>query len=84
MVGQERHNEPKACCSPRVSHFATVRSMGRRKEKAGREESKWWNQRRRVEGSGTRLGSLRDGATLSQERCSMKRRRSASLRVTRL
>lgn len=51
--------EPKACCSPRASHCATVWSMGRRKEKAGREESSSWNQRRRVEGSGTRLGSLR-------------------------
>jgi hypothetical protein len=56
MVGQARCNEPKACCSPRASHCAAVCSMGRRKEKAGREESRLWNQRRRVEGSGRRLG----------------------------
>jgi hypothetical protein len=42
------------------------------------------HQRRRVEESGRRSGSFRGGAALSQVRCSTKRRRSTSLRVTRL
>jgi len=61
----------------RVSHGAMVSRAGRRKENAGREESKLWNQRRRVEGSGTRSGSWRCGTALSQEPCSRKYRRNA-------
>jgi hypothetical protein len=41
-------------------------------------------QRRRVEGSVTRSGSLRGGAALSSDLCSRKYRRRAWLRATRL
>src|SRR5437588_6857931 len=70
--------------SPHSSHCVTVLTARRRKEKAGCEASKLWHQRRRVEGAGTRSGSLSGGAASSQERPSTKRRRSTSLRATRL
>src|SRR6516165_6779767 len=52
--------------------------------KRGREESKLRNQRRRVEGSATRWGSLTTGAASCIEPPSTKRRRSAWLRAIRL
>ena len=42
------------------------------------------DQRRRVEGSGMRLGSFSVGAVSSQEQCSSKRRRRAWQRVSKL
>src|SRR6266566_4673069 len=75
---------PHWSCSPRASQSAIARSVGRKKEKAGCEESRLRNQRWRVEGSGTRSGSLRDGAAFSNDLCSRKYRRSAWLRATRL
>jgi hypothetical protein len=68
----------------RFSHCPTTSKAGRKKENAGREESRLWNQRRRVEGSGTRSGSLRSGTVLSQEPWSRKYRRNAWLRAIRL
>ncbi len=76
-VGQDKHKRPHWICSPRASHSAIARSVGRKKEKAGREESRLRNQRRRVEGSGVRSGFLRDGAAFSNDRCARKYRRSA-------
>jgi len=76
-VCQDKGKEPHSSRSPRISHCPTTSRAGRRKENAGREQSRLWQQRRRVEGSGTRSGSLRGGAALSQEQCSRKYRRSA-------
>jgi len=42
------------------------------------------DQRRSVEGSGTRSGSLSVGVASSQEQCSSKRRRSAWPRASKL
>src|SRR5260370_34902279 len=55
-------------CSPHANQSAMVCKADRRKKKAG-EESRLRNQRRRVEGSGTRSGSLRGGAALSRDLC---------------
>src|SRR3984893_6511964 len=76
-MGQDKRHEPKASDSPRASHCSTASSVGRRKENAGCDESRLRHQRRRGEGSGTRSGSFRGGAALSQERRSRKRRRNA-------
>jgi len=82
-VGQDKRKGAPWNCSPRVNQSAMVRKAGRRKEKAG-EESRLRNQRLRVEGSGTRFGSLSGGAALSSDLRSRKYRRSAWLRATRL
>src|SRR5215831_19347485 len=55
-----------------------------KRENGGREQSKLRNQRRSVEGSATRSGSLTGGAAVSNEQPSRKRRRSAWLRAIRL
>jgi hypothetical protein len=83
-VRQDKRKEPHSTGSLRVSHCPMTSRAGRRKENAGREESRLRNQRRRVEGSGTRSGSLRCGTAVSQEPGSRKYRRSASLRAIRL
>jgi len=83
-VGQDKRKEPHSSCSPPANHWLTACMAGHRKEKGGNEESRLRNQRRRIEGSGMRSGSLIDGAARSQESCSTKYRRSASLRAIRL
>src|SRR6516165_1232391 len=82
-VGPERRRGAPWNCSPRVNQSAMGRKAGRRQEQAG-EESRLRNQRLRVEGSGTRFGSLSGGAALSSDLRSRKYRRSAWLRATRL
>jgi hypothetical protein len=82
-VGQDKRKESHWSCSPHTSQSAMVRKAGRRKEKAG-EESSLRNQRRRVEGSGMRSGSLRGGAAFSSDLRSRKYSRSAWLRASKL
>ena len=84
MVRQDKRMGPHSSCSPRSSHCSTVSRVRRRDENAGHDESRLRHHRRRVEESGRRSGSFRGGAALSQLQCSTKRRRSTSLRVTRL
>src|SRR6267143_1277932 len=76
-VGQGKRKGPHCSCSPRASQSAIARRAGRKKEKAGCEESRIRNQRRRVEGSVVRSGFLRKGAAFSNDLCSRKYRRSA-------
>ena len=71
-VGQDKRKESHWSCSPRASQSAMTRRVRRKKEKAGCEESRLRNQRRRVEGSGMRSGSLRGGAAFSSDLCSRK------------
>jgi hypothetical protein len=61
----------------RPNQWARRESVWRRKEPAGWERSKPPDQRRRVEGSGTRSGSFSVGVASSHEQCSIKCRRSA-------
>ncbi|PYU37200.1 MAG: hypothetical protein DMG54_34455 [Acidobacteria bacterium] len=82
-VGQDKDKGAYGRCSPHANQSAMVRKADRRKKKAG-EESRLRNQRRTVEGSVTRSGSLRGGAALSMDLCSRKYRRRAWLRATRL
>jgi hypothetical protein len=58
--------------APRPSQWATRAHVWRRKERAGWEGFRPRDQRRSVQESGTRLGSLRVGAASSQEQCSLK------------
>lgn len=69
---------------PCPSHWAKLARARRRKERAGWEESNPRDQRRRVEGSGTRSGLFSAGTAFSQEQCSTKRRRKAWLRASKL
>ena len=83
-VGQDKRKESHWSCSPRASQSAMTRRVRRKKEKAGCEESRLRNQRRRVEGSGMRSGSLKGGAAFSSDLCSRKYSRSAWLRASKL
>ena len=75
-VGQDKHKVPHGSCSPRASQSAIARRVGAQEGKAGCEESRLRNQRRRVEGSGVRSGSWRDGVVFSNDLGSRKYRRS--------
>jgi hypothetical protein len=70
--------------APRPNQWARRANVWRRKEAAGWERSRLSDQRRRVEGSGTRLGSFSVGVASSHGRCSIKCRRSACARASRL
>ena len=60
-----------------LDRFQPATSFRRQKEGAGWERSRLSDQRRRVEGSGTRLGSFSVGVASSHEQCCRKCRRSA-------
>src|SRR5215469_18890147 len=70
--------------SPALEPLAHRMDGAPQRENGGREQSKLRNQRRSVEGSATRWGSLTEGAAASNEQPCRKRRRSAWLRAIRL
>ena len=76
-VSQDKGPAWGSAGSSRLSQWARRASVRRRKEAAGWERSRPLDQRRRVEGSGARSGSLSVGVASSQEQCSSKRRFSA-------
>src|SRR5260370_5113696 len=69
-VGQDNRQRPHWNTSPCSSQRCTVASVMRSRANGGREESKLRNQRRSVEGSAIRSGSLTVGGAFSQEQSS--------------
>jgi hypothetical protein len=72
MVGQDNGKASWRIVSPRARNRAAAVSVVRRNENEGCEQSRLRNQRRRVEGSATRSGSVTVGAADSREQCSTK------------